>query len=571
LLFFFFYGALTLVTGTVFGLAHPVTSGITTALVVATILAGVWKRPAARLCPGDDLAVAGFLAITFLTAIFSICPARSIHLAVPFVGAAMLFYLVLDSRREQLAGPMAAVATVAAIIGLSAWLTGATPRVTAPFAMHHYAAGFLLLHLPITWALVQEDWRNWRWLAALALQAGAIAGTRSLAGIAALALMILWTLRRKPVLLIAALAAIAAIVGTVPRTREMLTRGEDRSLSLENRLRYVETGVAMLKARPLGWGLGSVPLVSAPYRPQTPDVMPQGEVLPHLHNLPLQLAVETGLFGLIAGGWFLFRARSPAIAPYLLFALFDYQLDIPALLFACAAVAGLSAKSTLHRPPGKVWQIALLCAAAMAPVASMCGWDDFVDARYTDAAARLPDLIPLSAAAGAWDVDQRKYGEAIPYLERAEKLDPYFTLAWFHHGRALGLLGDRDGAADAFAQAMLTHPATIFAEGWGAALYSAAQQRAIAKLDGLHAKLSPDARTEYRFKELRAFLGANPTPPPGEFRVPYSEITDADFASSTSLLVFHRPAPAKTTSTIYVMLPRPDFYIPPGIGYLRLR
>ena len=581
MIFFLYYAAITLVTGTLSGLANPITNALTTVLLSATILVGVWRRPTARLCPGDDLACAGFLAAAFLTAIFSVCPERSLHLAVPFVAAAMLFYLVLDSNRGELALAMAATATIAALIGLGAWLVGATPRVTAPFGLHHYAAGFLLLHLPITWTLANRSSpraspRRTLWIAALLLQAAAIAGTRSLAAAVVLGLMLLWTQRRRPVALVAILVALAAVAVLVPRTRELLMRGDDPSLSTENRLRYLQTAVAMLKARPLGWGLGSVPLVGAPFRPQTPDMMPEGEVLPHVHNLPLHLTVETGIFGMIAAAWFLWRARSLNIAPYLLFAMADYQLDIPALLIAFAAAAGLSATAAKSRPLGKVWQVALLCAAALAPVASLCGWDDFLEHRHVQAAAKLPDLIPVSSAAGAslveaGLVESGKYREAIPYLERAERLDRYYTLAWFHHGRALLALGDRDRAATTFAQALLTQPVTVFAENWDAQVYAQAQRRAVADLDAMRISLSADSRTQYRYNELHAFLTANPTPPAGEFRVPYSEITDASWTRSTSLLIFRRLETPSFTSTIYVSLPQPDFYIPPGIGYLKLR
>ena len=106
---------------------------------------------------------------------------------------------------------------------------------------------------------------------------------------------------------------------------------------------------------------------------------------------------------------------------------------------------------------------------------------------------------------------------------------------------------------------------------WDAQVYAESQRRGVASLDAMRGALSADSRTQYRFNELRAFLAANPTPPTGEFRVPYSEITDGDLTRSTSLLIFRRVEPASSTSTIYVMLPKPDFYIPPGIGYLRLR
>jgi hypothetical protein len=576
LIFFLFYATITLVTGTFAGMAYPFTSGVTTALFVAVILVGVWKFPTARLGGGGDWACVAFLACALVTAVASVCPYRALHLTAPFVAAAVLFYLVLDGTREDLAPRMAAVAAIAAVAGLVALFTGNALRVTVPFGLHHYAAGFMLLHLPITWKLAQPGSpRRWLWLAAAGVQVAAIVGTYSMAAEVILGLMVLWTLRHKPLLLVGALAILATIALLVPRTHNLLMRGEDPSLSTENRIRYLRTGIAMLKARPLGWGLGSVPLVAAPFRPQVPDVMPQGEVLPHMHNLPMHIAVETGLLGFLAAAWFLWRGRSLQIAPYLLFAMADYQLDIPSLLIALAAVAGLYATrgqpSSSWRVPRKLAQLAMLVVAALAPISTTCGWDDFLAGRYTVAAGKLPDLIPLSAAAGAAAVEAGQYREAIPYLEHDERLDGYFALAWFHHGRALLQLGDRDGAVAKFAQGMLTQPVTIFAENWDPEIYAQAQRRAVADLEALSGRLSRDERTQYRYRELHAFLANNPTPPKAEFRVPYSEITDANLPSSTSLLVFRRPQQPKFTSTIYVMLPRPDFYIPPGIGYLRLR
>ena len=522
------------------------------ALLMAVIVAGVFFRPKARLGGGGDLACVAFLACSFLTAIFAVCPERSLHLAVQFAAAAVLFYLVLDADPESLAPAMAGVATLAALFGLGAWLFGYTPRVTAPFGLHHYAAGFLLLHLPVTWKLAK---RNPLWFAAVLAQAAAILATRSMAAVVALSLATLWTLRRRPLFAVAALAAMVSVAVSVPRTRQLLRHGEDPSLSTENRLRYLHTGAAMIAARPLGWGLGSVPLVAARFTPKIPDVMPPGEVLPHLHNLPLHLATEAGLLGLLASAWFLWRARSLALAPYLLFAMADYQLDMPSLLFAFAAVAGLEATRGKDRPLIPAVRVAMLVVAALAPVTSTCGWENFD-------AARLPDLIPISSAEGARLLDAG-------LLQRATQLDPYFTLAWYHLGRARMAKGDRAGAVTAFAESMLVQPVTVFAEGWDGGVYADAQQQALVRLNGI--PVASDARTKHRYEELHAFLAANPTLPRGIFRRPYSEITDEGLERSTSLLVFHRLEPPKYTSTINIALARPDFYIPPGIGYLRLK
>jgi hypothetical protein len=547
-----FYALVTLVTGTLPGLVRPWTSVLMIALLVAVILAGVFACPKARLGGGGDLACLAFLVCSFLTAGYAVCPVRSMHLAAQFAAAAVLFYLVLDADRDKLAPAMAAVATLAALFGLGMWLVGYTPRVAAPFGLHHYAAGFLLLHLPVTWRLCK---RHPLWIAAVIAQAAAILGTRSMAAVVALALAALWTLRRRPLLLVAAFVALVAVAVYVPRTRQLLTRGEDPSLSTENRLRYLRTGAAMIAARPLGWGLGTVPLVAARFTPKIPDVMPPGEVLPHLHNLPVHLATETGLLGLLAAAWFVWRARSLALAPYLLFAMADYQLDMPALLFAFAAVAALEATRGNDRPLTPLVRVVMLVVAALAPFTSTCGWEDFD-------ADRLPDLIPLSSADGAQHLDVRR-------LEHATQLDPYFTLAWYHLGRARAAKGDHSGAVAAFAESMLVQPVTVFAEDWDAGIYAEAQQRALKELAAI--PIAADARTAHRYEELRAFLAANPTPPQGTFRRPYSEITDQGLERSTSLLVFHREEEPKYTSTISVVLPTADFYIPPGIGYLRLK
>lgn len=539
---------------------------VMTALEVAIILLGVFFVPRVRLGGGGDLACAAFLGIAFLTAAFAVCPGRSAHLAVQFVCAAVVFYFVLNSNRDKIAPAMAATATLAAAAGLGWWLFGFTPRVVTPFGLHHYAAGFLLLHLPLTWKLAE---RRPPWYVAAALQVVAIAGTRSMAAILVLGLMFLWVQRRHPLRLSVAVALLIGVAALVPRTNQLLTRGEDPTLSTENRIRYVQTGLKMFAARPLGWGLGSVPLASSPFRPQTPDVMPRGEVLPHTHNLPLNLAVETGLLGLLAAAWFLWRARSLSLVPYLLLALADYQLDLPALLFALAAVAGLNA-ARLESPPVPAWIVRalLLVAAVLTPFAhSDCGWDSFLDSEYVQAADKLPNVIPAQSPAGVELLQKGEVESSIRYVKRATQLDPYFTLAWFHLGRAQERSGRRAEAVTAYTQAILTHPITIFAEGWNPVLYAEAQKRALATLES--SRFSNDAVTQHRYRELHDFLAANPSLPAGTFPDQYAEIADGRVDLSVSLLVFHRLAAPRYTSAINVLLPTRGFYIPPGLGYLR--
>lgn len=548
---------MTLLAGTLPGLTQ---STIPEAMLTAAVLLVAALRPPRASLSG---AMQLWLALAFAVAVFAPCPMRSLHLAVRFTAAAALFVLLQDGDGEKRRPAMAAIATGAALFGLTVWLFGLTPRVLAPFGLHHYAAGFLLLHLPLTASLAR---RFPLWWIAVAAQVLAIAGTRSLAAVVALAVLSLWPLRRRPVWVAAVALALVAVAVYVPRTRSLLERGEDPSLSTENRVRYLSTGLAMVEARPWGWGLGSTPLVAAPYRPQVPDVMPQGEALPHLHNLPVHITAEMGVIAPLVAAVLFWQAFSPGLLAYAVLSLADYQLNLPALLFALAAVMALGV-----RPRGgmlqPVWRVVFLLAAALAPLQSTCGWEDFEKGNYAAAAARLPDLIPVSAAAGSTLLDSGKAAEAIPHLERAARLDRYFTLAHFHLGRARLATGNRGAAVEAFAQALLAQPVTVFADGWDVDIYRQAMRRALSQLGTMPP--ADDPRTRHRFAELRAFLVANQEAPPvGSYRRVYSEITDTDLDHNTSLQVFRRVGAPKYTSGIVVALPKPDFYIPPGIGYL---
>jgi O-antigen ligase len=555
------YAVVTLYAGTVAGLSQPYGDPLLTALAAGVL---VWRALSPR--PGTAAPCAAcwvWLANAIGLALLSVCPERSLHLVALFAAAAAFFSLASGANRDSFMRGLALLAAAAAIFGLGSWLLGYSTRVAAPFGQHHYAAGFLLLHLPLTAALAR---RQPLWWIAAALQAAAVLGTRSVAGVTVLALLAMWGLRRKPGWLGALALAVILVAVFAPRTRSLLVRGEDPSLSVENRVRYLRTGAAMVAARPWGWGLGTVPFVAAPFRPQIADVMPQGEVLPHLHNTPLHLAVETGLIGLAAAVWLAWKLRSLPVVIYAIFALADYQLDLPALLFAVGAVSGAGLQP-VPAAFGKPARVALLALAAIIPLNSMCGWDQFKSGDYLAAAARLPDMIPVSSTAGAALAESGRYRDALPHLERAARLDPFFTLAHFHLGRARLARDDRRGAEEAFAAALLAQPVTVFADGWDRPVYVAAVRRALQQLDAYH---PPDDRSRHRKRELQDFLAANAASPPhGIYPRVFSEITDADLAHNTSLLVFRKVGPPQHTSGITVRLPEPGFYIPPGAGYLR--
>ena len=85
---------------------------------------------------------------------------------------------------------------------------------------------------------------------------------------------------------------------------------------------------------------------------------------------------------------------------------------------------------------------------------------------YLEAAAQMPNIIPVAAQAGSSLAQAGRYSDALPWLERTVALDYYFTLAHFHLGRARLRTGDRAGAIEAFSSALLIQPATLLAEDW---------------------------------------------------------------------------------------------------------
>ena len=87
-----------------------------------------------------------------------------------------------------------------------------------------------------------------------------------------------------------------ALVGAVwfaPRVIDV-ARGHD--LSTRARLAYAEAGVRGWRERPLlGWGPGATAWTIAEHLPVRPGVLPAGQAVADLHDLPLQLGYELGV------------------------------------------------------------------------------------------------------------------------------------------------------------------------------------------------------------------------------------------------------------------------------------
>jgi len=667
------YPLVCLLLGTVSGSASWPREAAMYALVVGALAAALvsvkrqqrWPRVGGWFEPALVL----LLTASAAGAVRSPCAGRSWRMVVLWAAAAAVFYLVVaaaaESEKFRFGWVLPVTGTAAALVGLVVYAAGGTPRVAAPLGHHNYMAGFLLLHLPLTaegGAAARSRAMRLVWYGAAAAQALAIVLTGSLAGVCVLAgLAVFFGVRQLAAAFVGAglalpedgrgkprpyihrrhAAAVAALFlslhgllvlfvarspvvgGLWDRSAAILGERRDPSLSLENRLRHFRTGLAMAADRPLlGWGLGATPFVAAVYREQTPGVMPPGEVLRQLHNLPVNLLAETGALGLVAALmlalgalWARTASASLALWAYLFFSLSDYQLDLPAILLPLATGSGLAvganvrSSSKIEPGPfarwlalGALFSLAATGAVMLARTSvahyhyqhgnparaalwdAQCGFYAFrLGARddqlgqaeparraYLEAAERSPDLVPLAAQAGSALAREGQYTEANAWLERATALDYYFTLAHFHLGRARLRLGDRAGAIEAFSTSLLVQPATVLAEDWLSPperdVYSESLERALDKLYELAARY-PASGPVRRWNELGSYLaGRRDLLPSGPHRVAFFELLDRDLTVNHSLIVFRRAGAPLAVAPVVLFSPTPNPRAPAGLG-----
>jgi tetratricopeptide (TPR) repeat protein len=663
-LLFLLYPLVCLLLGTVSGGASWAREAGMHAVIVAALgaaLVAAWRNESWPLVGGlFEPALVLLLLALMAGALQSPCAGRSWGLILLATAAVSVFYLVLGAgsgRAAALAWLVPATGVVAAGAGLLAYGLRWTPRVAVPLGHHNYMAGFLLLHLPLTISAAgRQGARASRirglWLAGAALEALAILLTGSLAAVFALMVFAVpmavnrtrralsrgeagaergrrWQRYAAGLLLAALILGVGlllrtsrspAIAGVRQRMGGIAAAGRDPSLSLENRLRFLRAGLAMFWARPVvGFGAGSVPLVVALYREQVPGIMPAGEVVPQLHDLPVHLLAETGALGLAAAVLLLLTViggrsgpAATAVWLYLLFSLSDYQLDLPAILFPLAAITALAAQEeTAAAAPaalprwlamGGLALAALACVGVLGSSSaahyyyqrgdpdralewdSHCGLYDFqAGARaqsagrsdqarelYLAAARRMPNVIPAAAQAGSALAAAGDFSRSIPWLERAAALDYYFTLAHFHLGRARLATGDRAGAIEAFSTSLLVQPATVWAEDWSTTparyLYAESLERALDKLYDL-AALYPQSGPWRRWNELGAFLtGRRNLLPQAGHRILFYEVVDSELTMSQGLIVFRRAAVPVRVAPLILLSPTSKPVTPAGLG-----
>jgi len=326
--------------------------------------------------------------VPLLGSLFSPFRESSLLLAAGPLAAACLFLLLYDwlngtdnRHRVLLERILAGAAGVLVITSTLQWLSDLVAMDRAallsrevfemrnphPLGHSNYTAGLMLLGLPwLGWLAWRScGWLRVAWVVALILamlalftsgSRGGLLGLAALAAVGVCASGLGW--KRMLLFTGAGVVLVSLLAVANPRIRDFLGPRDplaEPNLSTVQRTAMLEAGVRMGRDRPLlGWGPGTTPLVYPRYR----AVLAGGaENVLQLNSTPLQLWAETGaagllgallLGGLIARHWRRSPVAAVTLAGYLVFALTDYQLDVPVFAAAVATLAALLADGSLR-------------------------------------------------------------------------------------------------------------------------------------------------------------------------------------------------------------------------------
>ena len=403
---------------------------------------------------------AATVVVPVVSALFSPYRGPALLNAAGPVAAASLFLLLHDwlqadpeRNRLCLGQWLAVTAAVVAFIVSCYWLHDLASLTRAqllspdlferrnghPLGHSNYTAGLMLLALP--W-LGLTAWRtrgSLRFAAGLAtvlalmnlFTSGSRGGLLGLAalGVASVAAAGLgW---KRFLLTATGLVALAGLLAVAnPRIRSQLGPADPQAapnLSTVQRTAMFQAGGMMGADRPLlGWGPGTTPFAFPRYRPALAGGV---ENALQLHSTPVQLWAETGVAGLLAAllaaglaAWNWRRAPAAAVtlAGYAVFALTDYQLDVPVFAAGLAVLAALLATpASVPAAPARRLNLILLLLAATSVIVVLGTRD------------RTP---LLNAAALTLAKDPTQHDRAVALLKQSLALNPDQEIAHFNLG-----------------------------------------------------------------------------------------------------------------------------------------
>ncbi|HWA27681.1 MAG TPA: O-antigen ligase family protein [Lacunisphaera sp.] len=400
------------------------------------------------------------IAVPLLSALFSPYRGPSVLLAAGPIAAVSLFLLLHDWLQADpawngrcLGHWLAVAAALATLVSTGGWVMDAVALIREqqffrslsearnphPLGHSNYTAGLMLLGLPWLVQIARQSRGSLRvaaaGAAALALlnlftssSRGGLLGLAVL-GVTAIALAGLgW----KRFLAVAAGLVAAATLFAVanPRIRALFTPTDPRAApnaSTVQRTAMFEAGARMGLDRSLfGWGPGATPLAYPRYRHALDGGV---ENALQLHSTPLQLWAETGAAGLLvallgaglaAAQWRRSPTAAATLAGYGVFALTDFQLDVPVFAAALATLLALLAAPAATPPPSTRRLNFLLLLLLAGGVIVVAGTRD-----------RTP-LLNSAALAAAQNPAGRD--RAVAWLNQSLALNPDQEIAHFNLG-----------------------------------------------------------------------------------------------------------------------------------------
>ena len=481
------------------------------------------RRPLALPHPLWTGSALAFAATVLASAFLSPWSGPSLLWSAPLLAAVPCFFALHDALRSRTLS-LSKLNTIvglgfAAVIltSLGSWLPTLPGRSFAaivearnPFPLGHsnYTAGVALLALPwfayLAWqthARVRLAWLV-AFVAALVvlLSSGSRAAIPALGALGFAALLVApLPRRRKLTLLLALPVAALAVAFAHPRTRAMLSPADPSAapnVSNVQRAAMLTAAVRMGADRPLfGYGPGTTPLAYPRYRAGLDG---GAENVLQLHSTPAQLWAELGTAGLLSSlalaslAFIAFlRSATPhpaglALVGYAVFALADWQLDLPLFAFAVALSLASLAPAAPASAPRLTLALGLATLGGLASV-TLLG---------------RPDPTPplnLRALALASTGTPSANAEAVTLLRTSLAQNPdqeiaHFNLGWLllvsdpaaaerHFIEAIHLVPDKGGvlfglglarlnqnrsteAARAFALECLNDPAFLFSPWW---------------------------------------------------------------------------------------------------------